>query len=57
MPAKKSVQIRDFPGLMTKPDPDDVDPGAAVEQTNAQSHHPGELRVRPGVERLNFEEE
>ncbi len=57
MPARKSVQIRDFSGLVTKIDPDDVDPGAAVEQTNARSHHPGELRVRAGVRQLSFEED
>lgn len=54
---KQSVEIRDFPGLATKPDPDDITPGSSREQTNVQSHHPGELRVRPGVAKLTFEEE
>ena len=54
---KQSVQARDFPGLATRVDPTDLEPGAAREQTNCQSHHPGELRVRPGVKRLVFEEE
>lgn len=54
---RKRVEIRDFPGLQTKPDPNDVSPGAALAQTNVRSHHPGELRVRPGLARLSFEED
>lgn len=57
VPAKAKVDIRDFPGLRSREDPDDVDAGASAEQVNAQGHHPFELRVRPGVVRLSFEEE
>lgn len=57
VPARVKVEIRDFPGIQSREDPDDVPPGAAVEQVNAQSHHPMELRVRPGVVELSFEEE
>jgi hypothetical protein len=54
---RQAVSARDFPGLSTRTDPTDLGPGAAREQTNAQSHHPGELRVRAGVRRLTFQEE
>ncbi len=54
---KKSVKIRDFPGLGTRIDPNDLSTGAAREQTNVQSHRPGELRVRPGTRQLTFEED
>lgn len=54
---RQTVELRDFPGLGTKVDPDDLAPGASREQTNAQSHHPGELRARPGVKRLTFDQE
>lgn len=57
VPARVGVDLRDFPGIQSRSDPDDVDPGAAVEQVNAQGHHPMELRVRPGVVELSFEEE
>lgn len=57
MPAKQRVAITDFPGLSPRVDPDDVDPGASVEQVNAQGHRPAQLRVRPGVLELEFEEE
>lgn len=54
-PAKESVAIRDFPGLATKPDPDDLPPGGAVIQINCMSNRPGQLRVRPGYQPLTFE--
>lgn len=57
MPAKDRVQIRDFNGLVTKADPNDLGDGAASVQINAMSTRPGELRVRPGYRVLTFEEE
>lgn len=57
VPAKVSVEIRDFPGLVTRIDPDDLTPGAGREQLNVQSHHPSQLRVRPGYRPLSFEED
>lgn len=56
-PAKAKVIIADFPGMASKPDSDDITPGAAQVQINAQSSHPGELRVRPGYRQLSFEED
>ena len=56
-PQKDTVPIRDFPGLATKPDPDDLPPGGAVIQVNIMSSRPGQLRVRPGYRPLKFEEQ
>ncbi len=57
MPAKNVVRIQDFPGLATRLDPDDLKAGGSSEQVNAQSHHPGELKVRPGIKKLTFQED
>jgi hypothetical protein len=51
-----SVEIRDFPGLVSKADADDIPVGTAAQQLNAMSTRPGELRVRPGYKVLTFEE-
>lgn len=55
-PPKESVAVKDFPGLGTKQDPDDLPPGGAVIQVNFMSSRPGQLRVRPGYRPLVFEE-
>jgi hypothetical protein len=51
-----SVELKDFPGLVTKADPDDEAPGAARVQTNVTSQTPGQLRVRGGLRQVLFEE-
>lgn len=50
------VMLTDFPGLLSKQDPDDLPPGAATVQTNLTSNTPGALRVRPGLRELIFED-
>ena len=55
-PTRDGVAITDFPGLATKPDPDDLAPGAAQAQVNVMSNRQGELRVRPGYRPLTFED-
>jgi hypothetical protein len=55
--AKDGVVLRDFPGLATQPDALDVNPGAAVIQTNLQSDADGQLRTRSGVKQVTFEED
>lgn len=55
--ARASVEIQDFPGLVTRIDPDDVTPGGAVEQVNVSSLQTGELRSRSGYRPVTFEEE
>ncbi len=54
---KESVTIRDFPGLITKPDPDDINEGAARIQINLTCIRTAELRVRDGIRQLSFDEE
>lgn len=56
-PAKKAVEIRDFAGLVTRADPDDVPPGAAQDQVNLSSARAGELVTRSGARPVIFEEE
>ena len=50
------VSIRDFPGLVTNADPNDLTPGAARSQKNLQATLIGELRVRGGCRAVRFEE-
>jgi len=56
-PATESVFIRDFQGLATRPDSDDLQGGSAVAQVNLMSNRPGLLRVRPGHLPVVFEEQ
>jgi hypothetical protein len=55
--SKKSVEIRDFPGLASDADPHDVAPGAAEVQVNVTGERPGTLRGRPGLKRVVFDED
>lgn len=57
MPTRSVVEIRDFPGLATRPDSLDTPPGTAIRQENIQSSHEGKLRSRQGLDRVNFEED
>jgi hypothetical protein len=51
----QAVVIRDFPGLLTNADPNDLPAGAAREQVNCRSERPGELQVRRGYVVVRFE--
>ncbi len=53
----KKVQARDFPGLATRADPDDLADGAGRDQVNLTCIRPGELRSRAGYKKLTFEED
>lgn len=53
---KSKVKIRDFPGLATELDSLDLAPGTAVRQTNVTSQIQGLLKVRPGMQRAEFED-
>lgn len=48
------VKIRDFPGLMSYPDPNDIPAGASTIQINIVSLRPGEMRVRGGYKIVKF---
>lgn len=50
------VVVRDFAGLRTNRDPDDVDPGESRQQVNVNAERPGELRPRQGYSRVKFEQ-
>lgn len=47
--------IRDFAGLKTNQDPNDIEPGAATRQVNVSAERPGELRPRQGWARVRFD--
>lgn len=51
-----TVQLRDFNGLVTRPDPDDIPPGSATLLVNMTCITPGKLSLRPGLRQVNFEE-
>ena len=55
-PARERKEIRDFPGMITSADPDDIPDGAAEVQVNLISVKPGEMRVRSGYKFVSFEE-
>lgn len=57
MSPKDRVEMRDFPGLVLNLDPDDLQPGAAREQTNVTSARPAALEVRPGYRVVRFEDQ
>jgi len=56
LPAKQTVELRDFPGLITNMDPNDLPPGAAQVQINIVSVVAGELQVRQGIKEVKFED-
>lgn len=49
------ADLRDFGGLVLKLDPHDLAKGTAVEQVNAASSVPGELRPRGGARAVKFD--
>ena len=49
------VLIRDWPGLVTQADRQDLAPGAGQIQVNLQSDRPGEMRVRRGLTLVQFD--
>jgi hypothetical protein len=53
--AKQKVELLDYIGLATRPDPNDIKPGAAVLQTNVTCVTPGALTVRGGLAPVKFD--
>lgn len=49
------VVVRDFAGLRTNRDPDDIQPGESRQQVNVNAERSGELRPRQGYARVKFE--
>lgn len=56
-PVRTSVELRDFPGLITNADRYDLPEGAGQVQINLCSLVLGELQVRQGIRELVFEGE
>lgn len=54
---KARVEIKDFPGLATSIDPDDMPPGSATIQTNIGTDAFGSLSVRQGYKEVSFQDE
>ncbi len=50
------VVVRDFAGLVTNRDPDDIEPGSSRQQVNVNAERQGELRPRQGYARVKFEQ-
>ncbi len=57
MKPSETVELKDFQGLQTRPDPNDIPPGAATRQVNATCIVPGQLTVRPGMKQVSFEDD
>jgi hypothetical protein len=57
MPARATVELRDFHGLITNADRYDLPEGAGQVQINLCSIILGELQVRQGIRELVFEGE
>lgn len=54
---KAKVEIREFPGLATTVDPDDMPPGAAEIQVNVGAGTYGSLECRSGYAQVSFDNE
>jgi hypothetical protein len=55
VPAKQSIQIPDYLGLFTRPDPNDIKPGSASLQINVTCVSPGALVTRQGLRPVKFD--
>ena len=54
-PARESVEMRDFPGLINTIDRRDLPPGASPDQTNMACIVQGEMSVRLGYREVAFD--
>jgi hypothetical protein len=54
-PARNTVQISDFPGLITNVDHHDLPDGAADIQTNVVCQSVGQIVTRKGYREVSFE--
>ena len=52
---RSAVDIRDFLGIITESDENDMNPGASPEQVNCTSDDVGVLRSRRGFLPVSFE--
>ena len=52
---RKSVEIREFPGLISNMDPNDMPPGYGIVQTNVTCVVEAEMDTRAGYRVVSFE--
>ena len=52
---RKSVEIREFPGLVSNLDPTDIPPGYGIVQTNVTCVVEAEMDTRGGYRVVSFE--
>ena len=52
---RKSVEIREFPGLVSNLDPNDIPPGYGTVQTNVTCVVEAEMNTRGGYRVVSFE--
>lgn len=57
VPADSNVPIRDFNGMASNVDPTDLKPGISQRQVNVNGLQRGQLEVRRGLRRVDFEQE
>ena len=56
-PANKVVEIRDFRGMASNYDPNDITPGSSQLQVNINGLQRGQLEIRRGLREVTFEAE
>lgn len=54
--AKEAVEFKDFLGMASNVNPNDVGPGAAQDQRNVCCIRQAELQVRKGLAEVTFED-
>lgn len=57
--SKSTIQVADWPGLISNTGPMTglQTPGSAVEQVNLQCNVPGQMAVRLGLKKAEFDQE
>lgn len=55
VPAETNVEIRDFRGMASNYDPNDITPGSSQFQSNVNGLQRGQLEVRRGMREVTFE--
>jgi len=57
IPAETNVEIRDFRGMASNYDPNDIVPGSSQFQINVNGLQRGQLEIRRGMREVTFEED
>ena len=55
--ADTTLEIKDFSGMASNMDPNDLKPGVSRQQVNVNAVQRGQLEVRRGMRQVTFEEE